>query len=284
MPSNDYVVAVVNDTFLLGGRWNLTAAGERARQDVNWISDAFPTIPATKWRIPTMTADDTIQAMQANAKSGFYTKMNISQCFQAYNDYWSPIGNLVVVVKNQSIQEQMEDTLLIYTSILPNADDWVKSRWAGANATGTSIGLQYSWHISTEEYDVDYCLAQPPATTTERCQFEYAPGIMAVVCVINAVKTGVMFYVWYARGRAAGRDQSLYTLGDAIASFMHEPDKTTKDMCLATKDDFLRKRGSKWGVRRFKEASTEPRAWPIKDSRFWISAATLNRWIFLLLL
>lgn len=84
-----------------------------------------------------MTAEETILAMQDNG-TRLYTTMNISQCFQTYNDYWTALGNVIIVAKNQSVQEQVNDTLLIYASIVPNSDDWAKNQWATANGTKVS--------------------------------------------------------------------------------------------------------------------------------------------------
>ncbi len=300
LASNDYTVAVVNKAFLSGGKWNLTAAGQRGLGDpgLSWVVNNSP---AYGWRIPVMTAEETIQAMQINGTAGFYTMTNISQCFQTYNDYWAALGNVIIVVNNQSVQGQVDDTLLIYASIVPNLDDWAKNQWATANGTkaDTKTRTQQpktfpidTWYLGPGYYNASYCLVQPPATTAERCRFEYAPGIMVVICIINTVKTCVMFSVWYARLRGAHKipiadrkkeDAVLYTLGDAIASFMREPDKTTIDMCLATRHDFRRKRDIRFRSRLLAKPVTEPRKWE-KQTLFWKSAASVHRWIVLLFL
>lgn len=115
---------------------------------------------------------------------------------------------------------------------------------------------------------------------------------MVVICIINTVKTCVMFSVWYTRLRDAHKatiaqrskdDAVLYTLGDAIASYMRDPDKSTIAMCLATRHDFKRKRDMKFRSRLVMKPVTEPREWEPR-SMFWKSAASLNRWIVLLFL
>ena len=203
LASNDYTVAVVNEAFLTGGKWNLTAAGQRGLGDpgLSWVIN---NLPGYGWRIPVMTAEQTIRAMQVNATTSLYTNTSISQCFQIYNDYWAALGNVVIVVNNQSVQGQVDDTLLIYASIVPNSDDWAKNQWATANGTKANTANRTqqpktfpidTWYLGPGYYNASYCLVEPPATTAERCRFEYAPGIMVAICIINTVKTCVMFSV-----------------------------------------------------------------------------------------
>ena len=300
LASNDYTVAVVNDAFLHGGGWNLTAAGLRGSSDpgLSWI---IPNSSIYGWRIPVMTPEETIGAMQVNATKGVYKRMDADQCFRTYNDYFAALGNVVIVARNQSIQGQVDDTLLIYASIIPNSDDWAKNQWATANGTkiDTASRTQQpksfpisTWYLGPGYYVADYCLVQSPATTADRCRFEYAPGIMVTICIINLIKTCVMFSVWWARLRGAphGRisplfqeSTVLYTLGDAIASFMQDPDETTKSMCLATRYDFRRKRDLKFRAHLATEPSTAPREWTTQRL-FWNSAASWKRWVVLLFL
>ena len=263
LASNDYTVAVVNKAFLSGGKRTLTAAGQ-TDPGLSWFVNNSP---AYGWRIPIMTAEETIQATQVNGTTGLYTMTNISQCFQTYNDCWAAPGNVIVVVSNQSVQGQVDDTLLIYVSIVPNLDDWAENQWATANGTKASTKTRPqqpktfpidTCYFGPGYHDASYCLVQPPATTAERCRLEHAPVIMVVICIINTVKPCVRFSVWYARLRGAHRiriadqkkeDAILYTLGDAIASFMREPDKSTIGMCLATRHDLRRKRDIKFRSR-----------------------------------
>lgn len=273
LASADYTVVVVNEAFLSGGGWNLTRAEQRGLGDpgYNWIVN---NATAIRWYTPTMPAEDTIRAMQANG------------------DYWATVANVIIITSNQSVQGQDDDTLMLYTSVVPKSDDWAKNQWAIEN--GTKVATQdrtkqpqfpiSSWYLGPEYYKVDYCLLQPPPTSTDRCRFEYAPGIMVVICIINFVKICVMSSVWFARlrnakqRRIASRHKEiavLDTLGDAVASFMRQPDPTTMGMCLATRKDFQ--------GHQVAEANREPRQWQEQDV-FWNSAASLRRWITLLLL
>jgi hypothetical protein len=294
LASNDYTVVVTNSAFLKGGDWNLAAAETRGLSDGNrdWAVYGYQHNGNIRWEIPVTAMTETIWAMQANATAGLYTKMNVSACYAEYDDYWSPVGNVVIVAKNQSVQNQPNDTLLLYASVKPRYDDWEKNQWGFRSLSPYETRRWWSqppsqpvqnWYLSPKLYEVDYCLVQPPATTAGRCRFEFSPGIMATICIINFIKCGVIISVWVTRRRQAKRGQQeaiLCTLGDAIASFMRTPDATTTNMCLATKDDFRRKWSIKGRVRA-SMPSREPRAW--KDSRtFWASSAGIGWWISLL--
>ena len=131
-----------------------------------------------------MTAKETIRAMQVNGTSS-YKNTSISSCFKTYDDYWAALGNVIIVTNNQSVQGQVDDTLLIFASIVPNSDDWAKNQWATANGTKANTAARTqqpktlpidTWYLGPGYYNASYGLVQPPATTAERSRFEYATG------------------------------------------------------------------------------------------------------------
>ncbi|KAK3689186.1 hypothetical protein B0T22DRAFT_440679 [Podospora appendiculata] len=246
---------------------------------------------------------DIIHGMQAEAQAGHYEERNTSSCFDLYDDYWQPQGNGIIFVKNASSVPSAaaaddDDSLLMYVSIIPRSDDWAKNMWALGNGTGNFTAVSppkpvTAWYLGPKRYEVSHCLVQPPAQIVSRCRFEYSPQIMFTVCVLNLVKAFVMLCIWVLRkwqydttNREPGQTedsenldkQILYTLGDAIASFMRVPDPTTVDMGLATRDDFLQKRT--WKNKLMREAAKpplQPRQWK-KESTHWRKAASPRRW------
>lgn len=296
LASDDYAVAVVTPAFLTGGQWNITAAKDRGSPPVtiagvtSWVSDnrlGYAWSPG--WTIPGLTPESTIQEMQRNAsQSGLYLEMNVSDCYMAYDNYWSNLGNVVIVAKNESVKAQVNDSLLIFTSVIPRYDNWAKNGWAqDAPYQGPHDNLTVdSWYLGPENYEVDYCLIQPATTNDGRCRFEYSPEIMVTVCVINLVKTMIIFATWFLRvyqwkKQTVPQQEVLYTLGDAISSFMRDEDPTTRNMCLATKEDFVAKRTWKdHFVRKQPPLSEEPRPWKYRETRWW-RAASIQRWFWL---
>lgn len=225
--------------------------------------------------------------MQKAAATERYIVKNVSQCFDLYNHFFAPQGNVLVYIKNDSVQIPPTDSLLLYAGIIPRHDSWLKNLWALANGTGewTSNSPENpveAWFVGEARYEIDHCMVQQPALATSVCRFEYSPWIMWIVCSFNFVKFCVMFSVWYkrrsqAKARKRWREQVIYTLGDAIASFMRHPEPKTKDMCLATRDDL--KTGRK--VPPTTQSNPIPRPWTNKPKR-WGQAASRLRWTVLL--
>lgn len=283
LSSSSYAVAVVKDSFLRGSPWDLTAADLRAAGDPAWdesrVSPDYIDYPRV------------IQDLQQTAAT--YRRLNVSSCFDVYNDYWKPQGNAIILVANETVQSPPDDSLLMYAYIVPRWDDWGKNMWALGNGTRRFVA-QYSshavtkWYLGPQSYQVAGCLVQDPDGIRPTCRFQYSPPIMITICIMNLVKVGVMLWSWRTRnckGPNTGDHQPLYTLGDAIASFMRRPDDTTAGMCLATKDDFLRRRPDKW--KPWKSVAPSPETGPRvyrKQSRLWMEAASLRRWTILLML
>jgi hypothetical protein len=84
---------------------------------------------------------------------------------------------------------------------------------------------------------VDYCLSAGLNPSQEMCSVGFSSYIMWLVVAINALKCGfVIFTSW-----KSDKFDAIVTLGDAIASFLQEPDHYTEKMCLANKRTFMGK-------------------------------------------
>lgn len=232
--------------------------------------------------------------MQESAATGEYLHKTITECFDIYDDYFTPQGNVLVYIKNESIQTPPTDSLLLYVGIVPRYDDWAKNMWAVENGTAHFVLKSPAdpvtlWFIGKPHYEVDYCLVQQPALSSSICRFQYSPWVMWIVCSFNLVKASVMLWVWAMRkwqenAKLDTQKQILYTFGDAIASFMREPDHMTKDLCLATKQDFLSRRPWKNRLVRQRPDPSRiprPRLWQPQPKR-WGKAASVQRWIVFL--
>ncbi|KAH8671223.1 hypothetical protein BX600DRAFT_458587 [Xylariales sp. PMI_506] len=284
LSSYDYTVAVVTDSFLHNASWSTAAADMNRAVDPGWNE--------SRVNPPSINATQVIEQMQRNFSS--HQNLSVAECFSRYEDYFAPQANVVILVKNQSVQTSDNGSLLLYVTVVPRSDDWAKNLWAVGNGTQRFVANEptepvTSWFLGPPRYEVDYCLAQNPAETTEVCRFEYCPWIMFVVCILNLFKALIMTFVWLLRiwqdkERQNSEKQVLYTLGDAIGSFMRQPDPTTKDMGLATKDDFLTRRSLKTRlVKRTPTLERNPREFR-KAPKRWMAAASWKRWIILICL
>lgn len=241
--------------------------------------------------------------MRDDARDGRvpYDQLNVSACFDYYSHYFTPQGNGFIFVKNESVQDPPTDSLLLYVSVIPRNDDWGKNLWAMNNGTlhharilTSSPTLVTKWFVGKPHYEVDHCLVQRPPWSEERCQLQYSPWILWTCCISNLIKVLVMVSIWIAartavsnkdgRPSVSGKDQPLCTLGDAIASFMKEPDPTTKGMSTATMQDFNVPMLSQC-FRLSRESVPCPR-WPrpwYPKRKQWRHAISLERWLVFLL-
>ncbi|KUI56184.1 hypothetical protein VP1G_03514 [Cytospora mali] len=284
LTSFDYTVAVVKDSFLNDTTWSLETAENNRRGDPGW--DDHRVNP------PSWNYTSIIAGMQKAATTKEYLRKNVTECFDVYNDYFAPQGNVLIFVKNASIQTPPTDSLLLYVGIMPRYDDWAKNMWAVENGTAHFVllppkGPVTVWYIGKPHYEVDHCLVQQPSISSSICRFQYSPWIMWIICLFNFLKASVMLWVWLIRKWQEGakedsQKQILYTLGDAIASFMRNPSPETEGLCLATKQDFLSQRT--WKNRLVKQwpvPSREPRPWAYQPKR-WMQAASLRRCILIM--
>ncbi|KAK2597351.1 hypothetical protein QQS21_006048 [Conoideocrella luteorostrata] len=289
LSSNNYAVAVVKDSFVSGSPFNLTTAMNNRAGDPGW----------DEYRVNPDHIDYASVFTDLQRDCHTYKQMNISSCFELYDDYWKPQGNALILVRNRTVQSPSDDSLLMYVYVVPRWDDWGKNMWALGNSTREYVAqLRLSqqvthWYLGPPRYEVSSCLVQDPSSIELTCRFEYSPHILITVCLMNLAKLLIMLWAWFARRRETNSNKSansnkpesleiLYTLGDAIASFMKVPDPTTRNMCLATKDDFLRTKPSLCSWRsRTPKPSTEPRLFR-NEPKFWMQAASMTRWVVLI--
>lgn len=102
-------------------------------------------------------------------------------------------------------------------------DDW----------SGSQCSIDYmrkdstSWNVDGKS--ISYCLSE---VKPERCQLRCSITILWIVVAFNLVKALSMLWILFRL-----RDNPLVTLGDAISSFLQQPDQTTKGFCLLSRAD-----------------------------------------------
>ncbi|KAI0189431.1 hypothetical protein F4808DRAFT_467495 [Astrocystis sublimbata] len=305
LASNDYSVAVVKDSFLSGATWDLSTAQRNGEDD--------PGFDEQKVIHPDLDYQEAVEGMQRDVMNGLYERKNVSECYALYADYWAPRqGNVVVMVKNTTAVQTTsdKDSLLLYDFVAPRFDNYAKNLWAAENGTKIRVSNHPDTTVNTlylgkQHYEASYCLVQFVNASATRCRLEYSTHILYTVVMLNFLKLSAMLFVYTTRLRAERRrrikseqwgtipaeehvlvqkESVLSTLGDAISSFLQEPDETTKDMCLATKHDFTRKKKAKEKEKeKDSDLPSHPRAWKMSQNR-WMAAATWQQWLTLVLL
>ena len=117
-------------------------------------------------------------------------------------------------------------------------------------------------------FPVKYCLSQP---VDETCSLKFSVPIWWIVVAFNLIKIGLMGFI--AQHNRAYRP--LLTVGDAIASFLQQPDSGTTGMSLLSKRDITR--------RNLDQMASNPR--PFKNAaQRKFSVASKTRWAMCALL
>jgi hypothetical protein len=120
------------------------------------------------------------------------------------------------------------------------------------------------WYVGNQK--VEYCMSE---LVEERCSFHFSMPLIVAVIICNIGKVIAMAIIAFRLG-----DRPLITVGDAIDSFLHNNDGTTKDMCLTTWKD-IKTMG--WPL------DPKPSVWLVAPKR-WYSAASWTRWSVIVLL
>ena len=122
------------------------------------------------------------------------------------------------------------------------------------------------------DHNVDYCLSE---IVPQHCSYNGNISILIVVIVCNFIKMVCMLITAFRLGPG-----SLITIGDAVASFLTQPDSTTKGHCLLSRDE-VRKDVGRQTSRSKKEKGLPalPKTAHIQK-RKWASAASWLRWVY----
>jgi hypothetical protein len=165
----------------------------------------------------------------------------------------------------------------------PPCDSWV----------GEIIDNPDQW--TPFDYNVDHCLSE---RVEESCAFNGNTTILIIVIVFNVIKVAGM--LWTAFG--LGTNIPFITVGDAIVSFLRNPDPTTKGYSLWNRNDF--KHNTSTTAAELARRRQQPYAWlavspqgtPLQDTDIRKSmiatrkplrvlrGASRQRWVWTLLL
>ncbi|PYH81230.1 hypothetical protein BO82DRAFT_311044 [Aspergillus uvarum CBS 121591] len=251
--------------------------------------------------------------------NGTFTNMTNEVCLDSYDvQYNTQQATLIFVADRRFFPNESSLSAMIdgYTSIYDytNNEGTGVAETAIANNTWTAQGI--SWNLSSAaigyenpdelpKVQISHCMAK---RAVQRCELLFSPSIALAVIVSNLVKVVCMFLA--AR---TDRPGILLRVGDAVASFLNQPDLTTQGRCLMSREDmihgpnpwelppsggsiFRRRLRSLWLPRMTDIAlvnlSTTPSEGLLEGSRprklsgrkFWFQAASYKRWVLFLVL
>ena len=237
--------------------------------------------------------NDTVQDL---TKAPEWQKLNTRDCIKAYGrEFVSAHGDLLLILDAANATETLFLVTEVQSGIYGNYD-WMCSGQPGCS-TDAVLSEAANWTLSSEygqvllsngskeefRQQIQYCLSQP---VEERCQVQISFIILGVVVACNATKALCMLLTIRCQ-----KSQPFVTLGDAIESFVQDPDRYTGGMCLFSKEVFGNVGKDKvsmsptdrvnhiWLDSLHKTAWTaSPMEWTARRRR-WFSSASLKRWL-----
>lgn len=121
------------------------------------------------------------------------------------------------------------------------------------------------------DHEVDHCYSE---LVEETCSYSGNIPIIAVVIVCNFIKMVCMFITAFRLGTG-----SLITIGDAVASFLEEPDRHTRGQCLVTRDEAMQTMRIEVYFGDSKPLPAAPKRAKIQRPK-WASSVSWLRWIY----
>ena len=163
----------------------------------------------------------------------------------------------------------LDETTLRYQ--LRNLIQWHNGTWASevqVHQNGTICTSNIASDVFTlrsvaraeGNFKVDRCLE---FQGDEACQLRFSPAICLIVIVCNAIKAICMFLA-----SKEGREETILTVGDGIASFLDRQDPYTRGYCLLSRNNIAEwsRSGAQSGI---------PRTLP-RRKRWWQAVSILS--------
>ncbi|KAI5462684.1 hypothetical protein BGZ63DRAFT_403884 [Mariannaea sp. PMI_226] len=170
--------------------------------------------------------------LQSKAKAEDLVKLTVSECIATFDNSFQTIYDGVLLISKSG-----SDSLEIKTA-----------------EPGTLVSA-FLKSIDESSDSVDYCLADP-VTDMSSSLILSGPllGLMVFLNLVFILALAIVLALAVTRHDF----NPLVTLGDALSSFLEEPDPTTRNSCLMTKAEV--KKGE-WGQREAKFWTKQPCSW-----------------------
>ena len=240
-----FTVFVVGENFLTGADYSVT---DFTNSGLGYVSDS-------------RNISTVLQLVRKTSDS--LQRLENKECIEAYSPFIvSNRGNVLVISSfqnstNSLLSIESGRTLGFLENLQPNL--WMCNDVLNCDVTKVEANAKNWTYGRGNQYPVSYCLS---TKMEDQCKLQFSITIMVAVISCNFVKLVCMIIVAWKL-----RFHPLVTLGDAIASFLNEPDSTTDGICLAGKPPFRKRQN--W--------RDLPVQYNPKPHR-WLNAASRSRW------
>ncbi|KAF3760705.1 hypothetical protein M406DRAFT_342907 [Cryphonectria parasitica EP155] len=194
-----------------------------------------------------------LQSLLASG-GGALTNLTTTACVDLFDDTFNAEYSNIILSTS-------DDNSLVATAQAGfGANNTTTSASTLITTTATTSGVE----ILVDGSSVSYCLAERTASPT--CTVNLNPAVFATILGLNLVTLLLMGATLLVHQHS----DPLVTLGDAIASFLREPDPSTRDNALVTRENLRLGLGG-WGF-------TEGKYWSPTRTPLWLSAPSLAQW------
>ncbi len=245
---------MVANNFLNGGTWNTTTFHTGNTSRIQYLQD----------NLAYLVKLENAECIKTYRKSLVSNYKDVLLVTSVSNYTNAVLGVIPQSVDGYSVEGGLcigSFTCWYYSS--ENATAWTFALFPG---TGLQLPGIASDHYVT--VSVDYCLAEPSPAA---CTISLSRLFLGVVIICNIIKLTCIIATLGLKEHLP-----IITIGDAIESFLVQPDPATRASPLSALELRQRGVGSQW-----LQVSTRP--W-VSHCHFWFKAASLRRWIFTSLL
>ncbi|KAF7198361.1 hypothetical protein HII31_00100 [Pseudocercospora fuligena] len=272
--SNEYVIATVNPEWLKGGNFSTM---------IPWVDTPSDVQPGDYGYYVEMPYDTSLLPSLQKWWSQNYKnetlvqRLNNTDCINAYGTNFVTGRNHVLTITSETGDQAKNETLFMQEDTTSYYSQ-LRYTWMCQDNYNSSNTYQMKCDTSKIKKDpenwiingrkIDYCLSQ---ITPSHCELQFSVQILVAVIVMNIMKSIAMFVTLYKQ-----KDATLVTIGDAVASYLDEPDDLTKGRCLMSRKDI-----KNWKLPNEKKPNMDPMpvtSYPPKTTWFF-RAASKARWI-----
>ncbi|KAF2494478.1 hypothetical protein BU16DRAFT_589353, partial [Lophium mytilinum] len=269
IPLYGYVTIVASENFLHGadiGNWTeITSAG------VDPVRNRVP-------NIDTWNSSQEFEKIQANAPDiSIFEKLSNRDCVEKYAKIYGARTSLVVIT--EALPEDRNASVHQYIFWPAKFDfgsrynpctglynlqegDYQRTNPSCRHVSSNTQADYDNWHRFNRT--VLYCLSEK--LHGSHCSINYAPSIFLAICCFSTLKCVCIL------ATLSHKQPTLSTLGDAIASFLEDPDDASAHMGPVTKVMFKSRKSRVW-------TEPSPLLWLPRPLR-WYSGPSARRWIF----
>ncbi|KAE8449001.1 hypothetical protein EG329_008589 [Mollisiaceae sp. DMI_Dod_QoI] len=205
------------------------------------------------------------ESLRQQATNGTMKRYEAVDCMTAFaTTFVNRYSEVLLVTNSTDTDSDVHDQVWIDTSQIPYAwicgDSYSSQPYLDKSAIctlATAIANVSRWELTGRP--INYCMVNEVSL---ECKLNFSLPSMMVVIIANIFKISIMSIIAFTH-----RTNPLATIGDALSSFLQEPDPATRNMCLVTNSSFKSK---DW-------TSQHPGLWQPKRRR-WFEAASIGRW------